>query len=577
MTLLRLAVGILILVTVFLTGSRGAWLGLALGAIAAGSAALFAERDLRSVLGRVLRSGTGALALLVVLAAAAAALALAAHSGRFTIGDEGSREAFWAASFRMFEASPLTGIGPGVWGTLRATFALPAEFDYYIPHAHDIFIQALAEFGLLAIPATVAVFANLGQLTIRSFQAAAPEHRRVAYAAIFSVVLLAGQQLVDVLVNVPAVLLAIALPVAWLDAVALGPPQPQVRQATTARGRGHLLAAASTAAVVVVLAGIVRVESAAGMALTGTARANGGAWADAETAYAKAGAADPDVAAYRFELGLAAANAGDLPTAEQALAASAAVDDYTYAWLDLAAVRWRAGDAPGARSALVEAERLGSQRPDVALPAGWLREQLGDRSGAIEDYGAALASEPTLAADPFWQAGERRPEWTAILGAADRVAAAGLGHFGDAAQTRLAVALFAGRADAARTIAANLDPDQRRLYDLVIPAWAGDGTARTTLSAMATSSANVSAQSWSAILAERSGDLETMAKMRSLLTIDATAATGGGVSSLIIVVFDPSSPGIRSGLERYGSVYRRVLPDAKVVGILPQVTPLHAP
>ncbi len=61
----------------------------------------------------------------------------------------------------------------------------------------------------------------------------------MGYAALFGVVLLAGQQYADMLMNVPAVLLAIALPIAWLDAMSLdADPAPDVATpGGTARSR----------------------------------------------------------------------------------------------------------------------------------------------------------------------------------------------------------------------------------------------------------------------------------------------------------------------------------------------------
>ncbi len=143
---------------------------------------------------------------------------------------------------------------------------------------------------------------------------------------------------------------------------------------------------------VVVGAGLFRIRAIAWGGDQSVQAADAGRWAEAVARARDAAVDDPSVPAYWFAAGVAAANAGDLATAADALERSATADDYPYAWLDLAAVRWRLGDTIGARSALARAERLGLQRAPVAVGAGWLRWQLGDQTEAINDYAAAVSS-----------------------------------------------------------------------------------------------------------------------------------------------------------------------------------------
>jgi len=198
-----------------------------------------------------------------------------------------------------------------------------------------------------------------------------------------------------------------ALPIAWLDATA--PDRARESRAAgagprdRARGPGpRMLVLAMLTLTLVIGAGLLRVETIAWDGLQGVVASNAGHWEDAVKPALAAAESDPSVTSYWFEAGVAAANAGDLATAADALGRSAAADDYTFAWLDLAAVRWRLGDATAARSALERAERLGLQRVPVAVAAGWLRWQLGDRTAAINDYATAIVAAPTLASDPFW-------------------------------------------------------------------------------------------------------------------------------------------------------------------------------
>ena len=102
-----------------------------------------------------LRTPRGVAALVAGLVALVVAGGLAASSGRLSLADGGYREAFATASLRMFESSPLVGVGPGVWQELRASYQTAAQPDLYIPHAHNIYLQTLAEFGLVGIVAGV--------------------------------------------------------------------------------------------------------------------------------------------------------------------------------------------------------------------------------------------------------------------------------------------------------------------------------------------------------------------------------------------------------------------------------------
>ena len=201
------------------------------------------------------------------LAALLVAGGLAAGSGRLTLDDGGYREAFATASLRMFESSPLAGVGPGVWQVLRASYQTATQPDLYIPHAHNIYLQALAEFGLAGVLAGLVVVGSLAALVLGAIRSGDEARRRVGLATLFAVVLLAGQQLVDMLMNVPALLLAIAIPLAWLDATAPGPapepgPEDPARHgAPGARARPLVLGMA--ALTLVIGAGLLRIEAIA--------------------------------------------------------------------------------------------------------------------------------------------------------------------------------------------------------------------------------------------------------------------------------------------------------------------------
>lgn len=550
------------------SGSRGAWLGAAAGLAVAAVVALVQAPDVRARARARASVGRRTAAVVAVGGGAVLVLAgtLAAASGRLTFDDAGYREAFAEASMRMFGSSPVTGTGAGTWQVLRAANEVAGQPDLYIPHAHSIYTQTLAEFGAVGIVAAIVVLSAIALLLARALRSDDPRRRRVALAAVFGVVFLAAQQTADMLMNVPAVLLAIALSIAWLDAAALGDPDAATMAGPPPSGRaklavrpGSLAAAAATVALVL---GLLAMESVTIDAARASSAVDEGRWEAAATAAARAVASDPGVTPYRFTLGIASANAGDLEVAASALAASAEADDYPYAWLDLAAVRWQQGDDEGARTALARAERLGLRDAQLALPAGWLRERLGDRDAAVADDGAALAAAPSLADDPYWSSTPfLRAESDAILDAA-RSAANDRG---------LAIDLYGGRLDRARATASDLERVDPELYALVVPAWEGDDAAWGRLQALAAGRPlDGGPAAWCRVVALRRGDASAVVRYgRWLATL-----TGSDAALPLVARVDAGAPGLQPTrlLDRYGSLYRRSVPRAQVILVLPQVT-----
>lgn len=554
-------------VTTLITGSRGAWLGAAAALVVTGIVAFVWFPEARSRAAAVLRSRWAIAAAVALVVVAGGALVIAALSGRLTFGDAGLREALAAVSLRMFQGSPITGFGPGTWQVFRAGNTIAGQIDYYIPHAHSIYWQTLAEFGLLGALAGLVVAFLLGQLLFRALRSKDHSRRRMALAALFGVVLLAVQQVADMLMNVPALLLALALPLAWLDATApmngiVGQWATWPRLAVISPFRRRAVPLAMMAVTCVIAVGLFRMEDVAGIDMQAVSAANAGNWADATALAQQAANADPALEIYQFTLGVAAANVGDLPIAETALGKSATADDYTYAWLDLAAVRWQLGDAAGARDALARAERLGLQRATVALSAGWLRQQLGDREAAIADYVAALGGAPTLARDPFWSSSPGLRDiwpsvWTSVQAAVS-------------GPTLLELDLVAGQEREAAQVAATLAQRDPGLYSLVVPAWEGDATAWATLQTLAAARPlDPDPAGWCELVAAHRGNQTAGAKYGRWLAI--ANFPDSGLPQVARVASGHASALPPLILDRYGSLFRRPVPDAQIVGILPQL------
>jgi O-antigen ligase/tetratricopeptide (TPR) repeat protein len=567
----------LVVATTVITGSRGAWIGAIAGLVACAVAMTMAAPRTGPRVMAFLHTRRGATAAVAAAVIVLAGGALAYDSHRLTLGDDGYRAAFAAASLRMFEASPLVGVGPGVWQVLRASYETATQPDLYIPHAHDIYLQTLAEFGVVGVLAGLVVVGSFARLLGGAIRSDDGARRRVGVATLFGVVLLAGQQLVDMLMNVPALLLALAIPLAWLDAAA-EPPTPVLVLAQSTDGawagqkhevgRARLLTFGMVAVTLVVAAGLLRIESISDRAIQSAQEADAGRWAVALRMAEDAAASDPGMPSYWFEVGVTAANAGDLTTAADALGRSAGADDYSIAWIDLAAVRWQQGDALGARSSLLRAERLGWQRVPVAVAAGWLRWQLGDRSEAIKDYGAAVVAEPTLANDPFWNSdADLKAAWPAILDSAEQQVSESAGSPADHARVLFKISLLGGNPSAARAELAPLSDVDRSFYEQVVAAWQGLPGAEATLQQLAESKPQDVDVTWCQLVAVKHDEADLVARYGAWLYMGY--APHEPVARIVLGQPLPQPPG---GLDRYGSLYRRPVASAQVIDVLPQIS-----
>ncbi len=133
---------------VFVSGTRGAWVALAVTAVAAGL--LFAAQgDAPSRVRGVLATDRGRAIAIVIGIVVVVGIVLfgPAVADRVLFGGEGGRFSYWTAALRMFGDAPLTGVGPGMWAPERILHTAVGELDFYIPHAHNVYLQTAAESG----------------------------------------------------------------------------------------------------------------------------------------------------------------------------------------------------------------------------------------------------------------------------------------------------------------------------------------------------------------------------------------------------------------------------------------------
>ena len=177
--------GSLTVAVVIVSGTRGAWVALAAMAFVA---AMLAPGRIASRLEAVLATTPGR----VAAGGRHRRIGAGSSSGPSSptgsvISSDGGRVSYWSAALRMFTDAPLTGVGPGMWAPQRILHTAVGELDYYIPHAHNVFLQTAAESGLIGLASGVVVLVTVGRLVWATLRAQAGRERW-AIAAILTAV-----------------------------------------------------------------------------------------------------------------------------------------------------------------------------------------------------------------------------------------------------------------------------------------------------------------------------------------------------------------------------------------------------
>lgn len=524
----RVTLALLSLVTllvVIMSGSRAGWLALAGVTLLAGGAWLVMT-VLRGGASRgdVIRRRLADRRVQVAIIAGCVALgvlALAFAPGilsRFQDGGDGGRLVYYSVALRMFADAPLLGLGPGTWAARRIAYTEPGELDFYIPHAHNVYLHTAAELGIVGLGAGAIALACVGWLILRAALGQDPARRRWAWASGVGLVYIGLHSLFDYYANMPAVLLLLAIPIATLDATAdrgLGTP----RSLTGARPT--LRAMALGALLVTSLASIAYLARAEAVAFTHQAAvtaANKGDWEEALGPARSAALEDPLIAPYQLSLGLAAAGTGEWDAAEAAFRAAATIDDLPAAWLGLALAQTEQ-DAPAdeVADALQRALRLGVQQPAVAFAAAQLYDRIGRTAAADEAYIASLTGVPELAGVHAWPV--EGMSSSRLEGLLERAMAVAPGVAWE-------MALLSGDGERARELAA--DPSGLGFQSQLIAAWAGDEDAVASIQALADRSPyDAWILAWAARVSEHAGDLMAAGRYRRMVDLGIRGADQG--------------------------------------------------
>ena len=141
---------ILSAVLVALSGTRTAVYGLAVAVLV--------------LAGRLWRTRRGAAAVSVVVIAGAALVSASNRLGDLTdlaTTTFTSRREIWSVAWQAFTAFPLTGVGFARFAAYYNMHRPVNAIDYYAPHAHNAFLAAASEGGLLALAGFTALLAAL--------------------------------------------------------------------------------------------------------------------------------------------------------------------------------------------------------------------------------------------------------------------------------------------------------------------------------------------------------------------------------------------------------------------------------
>jgi O-antigen ligase len=164
---LWLVAGVVLLVTIALTFSRGAVVGLAV-------AALWAALHSRTVAKGLVGAVVGAAVVGGVLVAVDSPWVNDRLHAKTAVADENwaSREALWRGAIDMFQEQPLLGVGTGLYPHRAAEFVRGEPWGIVEPVAHNAYLEVLAEDGAVGLTLFVVFIAGSWIILVRARRAA---------------------------------------------------------------------------------------------------------------------------------------------------------------------------------------------------------------------------------------------------------------------------------------------------------------------------------------------------------------------------------------------------------------------
>ncbi len=378
----------------FLSLSRGAWVGAMLGGVFwlamlaadAGMLSLRFWRERWQQAGALLRVAavTGLVAAVaVVVVGGLAAVRIANQPGR---GFETTRAIVYNAALEEFSARPLTGSGLFTFGKqLLQYHSTPPQTPH--SHAHNLFLHAGVQLGLPGLLALGWGIVLVSRGWWRRWQRLAGPARLEHMTLGAALVAIAGHHMFDITTMMPALALM------WLLLLACALLEDAEARAALRRWQAPLVLGM---ALLVLGTGwwsqMIQQRYFAALRL-----ANSGAWREGAAALEDVVRSDSDLALYAAQQGYVwgvAAYRGDDAAVEPGITALeralAAEDGYAPWHANLAALHRQAGDIEAARTALREALVRAPLSGVLWLNLGAWAEADGDLDEAREAYARAL-------------------------------------------------------------------------------------------------------------------------------------------------------------------------------------------
>jgi len=385
-----LAVGIPLTI---LSGSRSAWLAIAVTAVVAGVPWLWSRRhrmrDRLRVTPGGIAIGIGGLVVIGVLLAVVVPRATAVTSLLYRVN-------LWRDTLSAWATDPLLGIGPGFMPIARQAAAPDFSFPVRQPHSHNLPLGVLGDAGVVGLVAGIALVVVLAAVA-GPWRMRSPIGRQAAFvllgigvAGLFEDITFEPNFNLLV-IGLVAVVLTDAGAVRW------------TRLPATGWSRAAALALAGVAGVVLVVA--MTVSDAGAIAYrTGLDRAADGRWEDATTWMERSIAIDAWHPSGPKALALAAESAGDDQEARAAAADAAAMHPGdAHGWTNLALLCKATGDHSCASAAAERAVATSGFGEADQMNAALLFDALDQQSAADDAYRRSLLSQrlTVFAADPW--------------------------------------------------------------------------------------------------------------------------------------------------------------------------------
>jgi O-antigen ligase len=482
------------LAALFISGTRSLWLIALASALPA--ALVFGNR-------RVVMAGAIGLAVIAV--------AFASQASFFTATlrsiDEGRSSAF-SSAITQFQASPLFGVGPGLYPLRR--LAEPIEPIVYLafPNAHNLVLTTAAEVGATGLVCLVLATAIILRWSVGAPLNIGTTRQRVIAA--FSVGAVLAHAMIDVVIEVPGILILATA----VGALALAPGPESVDEGRM-EPRPRFAVLPVSLAVVGLIAGAYTVRTEA--AIMDLRRANEATTAPDMRVVLAADAAglSPDMIPAWNALAVAEAGVGDTASALTAAEHVVALDPLPQQEMTLALYEAATGRTTEATARMRRVAELGHLDSMVQLNAAVFFAEHGQRGEATSALTRVLVMTPSIGlvlGDLPRAARELLP--TARLRAVDELLAAG----NDA--SALAVAVLLGDQPLITAVldhAANAGDDTA---PVIVDAWAGHQGAISELDRRARANpADADLAWWRWLVAGHSCDIESRNRWSRIIRI----------------------------------------------------------